>query len=103
MKTFFVFALKSAILTPNCGSWANEPPVLWEKAFGGSNDDRAYSVQQTADGGYIIAGDTKSFGTGGNDVYLVRLGFEGCQRWDFNCDGRVDFADFAVFATHWLE
>ena len=77
--------------------------MVWQKTFGGSNDDFGNSVQQTTDGGYIIAGGTSSFGAGSNDVYLMKLGFEECQRWDFNCDGRVDFADFAVFAMHWLE
>jgi hypothetical protein len=54
---------------------------------------------KTADGGFIIAGATDAFG----DVYLIKLGFEGCQRWDFNCDRSVDFFDFAEFAEHWLE
>lgn len=35
--------------------------TLWTKTYGGSCNDRANSVQQTFDGGYIIAGE---FGTG---------------------------------------
>ena len=43
----------------------------WEKTSGGSYDDGGRSVQQTADGGYIIAGSTKSFGDRRGDVYLI--------------------------------
>ena len=77
--------------------------LLWQKTFSGSSYDRGRSVQQTTDGGFIIAGTTYSFGAGYGDVYLIKVGFEGCERWDFNCDRCVDFFDFAEFANHWLE
>ncbi|KKR02516.1 MAG: hypothetical protein UT30_C0052G0003 [Candidatus Uhrbacteria bacterium GW2011_GWF2_39_13] len=46
--------------------------VLWEHTFGGSGDDVANSVQQTADGGYILAGYTDSFGAGGKDTWIIK-------------------------------
>jgi hypothetical protein len=49
----------------------------WEKTFGGIEDDAAYSVQQTKDGGYIIAGETASFGAGKSDVYLIKTDASG--------------------------
>ena len=45
--------------------------LQWIKTFGGVYFDVAYSVQQTSDGGYIVAGYTLSFGAGGLDVFLL--------------------------------
>ena len=34
--------------------------IQWEKSLGGSNDEYAYSIQQTTDGGFVVAGNTLS-------------------------------------------
>lgn len=44
----------------------------WERAYGGSGSDLGCSVQQTLDGGYIVAGQTNSYGLGGYDVYIIK-------------------------------
>ncbi len=59
----------------------------WEKTFGGSNYDHAYAVQQTSDGGFILAGYTQSYGAGGRDVYLVKTDAVGNAEWEKTLGG----------------
>ncbi len=42
--------------------------------MGGTKCDIGYSIKQTSDGGYVIAGETHSCGAGSGDLYLVKLG-----------------------------
>ena len=61
----------------------------WSKAFGGSghqNHEEGYSVQQTADGGYIIAGDA-NLTTGHHALLLVKTDALGNQIWSNHFDG----------------
>src|SRR5205823_392934 len=46
--------------------------VLWTRTYGGTGNDIGYSVQQNADGGYIIAGVTNFLSGDSSDVYLIR-------------------------------
>jgi TolB-like protein len=55
--------------------------VSWAKTYGGIDDDVAYSVQQTSDGGYIVAGWTTSFGAGGEDILLIKTDANGNIIW----------------------
>ncbi len=71
----------------------------WEKTFGGSGWDNAYSVRQTMDGGYIVAGATDSFGAGGRDVYLVQTDALGNQEWDKTIGGSNDDFAYSVQQT----
>ena len=60
----------------------SSPQVTWAKTFGGSDDDVAYAVQQTSDGGYVLAGYTGGYFGGGNtDMYLVKTDANGNQQW----------------------
>ena len=54
---------------------------LWSRTFGGNANDLCLSVQQTSDGGYILAGDTRSFGVGYTDFWLVKTDANGDSLW----------------------
>jgi len=54
---------------------------IWFKHYGGTDTDRGYSIQQTSDGGYIVAGDTKSYSYGGYDFAIYKLDSSGNKVW----------------------
>ena len=55
--------------------------LSWLKKYGGSSNDEASSIQQTLDGGYILAGTTDSFGAGGGDIWVLKLDSSGNVSW----------------------
>lgn len=67
--------------------------LLWQKTFGGTDWDFIYSVEQTNDSGFILAGETYSFGNGNKDVYLVKTDSDGDIAWSKTFGGTKD--DFA--------
>ena len=54
----------------------DEGEVLWMETYGGNQPDVITRIVQIADGGYVFTGWTTSFGAGGLDVWVVRLGPE---------------------------
>lgn len=81
------------------GGKAAGPVIEWERWFGGSEDDKAYSVQQTSDGGYIIAGYTYSSEAGSSDVYLVKTDSEGNMEWEKTFGGKGSDIGYSVRQT----
>lgn len=61
--------------------------IEWQRSFGGSASDYAYSICPTADGGFIVGGASQSDdgdvtgGTIGLDVWVLKLNFDGKIEW----------------------
>lgn len=76
------------------------PQIVWEQALGGSQLDNGRSIEQTSDGGYIVAGYSSSNdgnvsgNNGGNDFWVVKLNASGSIVWQKSLGGsQVDVAN----------
>jgi hypothetical protein len=76
-----LFLLVMFLLLWSINLLSQAPDTLWTKTYGGADGDYGFSVQQTSDGGYIIAGGTYSFGAGSEDVYLIKTNANGDTLW----------------------
>jgi uncharacterized delta-60 repeat protein len=64
--------------------------IEWQKTYGGGSDDGVYSIQQTNDSGYMVAGFTNCFGAGGKDFWLIKLNNDGSIAWQKTYGGTSD-------------
>ncbi|MGA2298594.1 MAG: choice-of-anchor D domain-containing protein, partial [FCB group bacterium] len=83
--------------TQNKGSTSDIPDIEWKKCYGGYNEDIAYSIQETNDGGYIIAGSTESNQdpnvTGFHnyiDAWIVKINSIGTIEWEHCYGGSME-------------
>jgi len=72
---------------------------VWFKHYGGAMDERAYSIQRTSDGGYIVAGNTGSFTYGGADIAVYKLNSLGNKVWFKHYGGTSGDAAYSVQQT----
>jgi hypothetical protein len=73
--------------------------LQWTKTIGGPDSEEGNSLTQTSDGGYAITGDTKSFGAGGEDVYVVKLDAQGNLQWTKTIGGPSDEGGVSLIQT----
>jgi len=71
----------------------------WNKTYGGTNWDRAYSLVETSDGGYAIAGRTNSFGAGNTDFWLIKTDAYGNAEWSKTYGGTNWDCAYSMVAT----
>ena len=73
--------------------------VEWQKTYGGDNYDYGKSIQQTEDGGYIVAGDTSSFGAGNSDAWILKLNSTGEVEWQKTYGGGGNDSGLSIQQT----
>ena len=75
----------------------------WDQTFGGSSEDRGYSVQQTIDGGYIIAGSKEGL-DGWADAWLIKTDSQGEEEWNRIFDGSEgSYINYARFVQQTID
>jgi len=79
--------------------------IDWEKNYGGSNDDVAYSIEETFDGGFIAAGYTSSDNGdvsnnyGDRDYWVIKLKSDGIIEWQKSLGGTGSDWGYSVCQT----
>jgi len=73
--------------------------LQWTKTIGGPASETGFSLIQTSDGGYVIAGFTTSFGAGDEDVYVVKLDAHGNLQWTKTIGGKKEDVGFSLIQT----
>jgi outer membrane protein assembly factor BamB len=69
---------------------------VWAETYGGGGDDYAWAIAPALDGGYVLAGETDSFGAGQNDVYLVKIDASGQLLWERTFGGALSDVSYSI-------
>jgi len=73
--------------------------MQWNKTYGGSGDDWAWSMVETNDGGYALAGYTTSYGAGSSNFFLVKTDSAGNMQWNQTYGGMREDVAYSVVQT----
>jgi hypothetical protein len=73
--------------------------LMWERTYGGPQDEYGWSMAPTPDGGYVLGGQTDSFGEGEEDGYLVKVNAQGEEIWSQTYGGPQEDRLFSVDQT----
>jgi hypothetical protein len=74
--------------------------IQWEKTIGSNKRDYGVDIDLTLDGGFVVVGYTKSFGSGGNDVYLIRTDENGDTLWTKTFGKSYNDVGYSVCSTN---
>jgi len=81
------------------GKFNSSGDLTWAKTVGGALWDYGYSVAPTFDGGYIVTGETRSFGAGISDLFLAKFNSSGDLTWAKTVGGTGREGGYSVAPT----
>ncbi|MGU3375440.1 T9SS type A sorting domain-containing protein [Chryseobacterium sp. M5A1_1a] len=102
---YFKFTFLFLLITYSFLSAQTAPPIQWQKSLGGSLSELGYSIQQTTDGGYIVAGVASSTdgdlteNKGSGDYWIVKLDSSGNIQWQKSLGGTDNEIAYSVQQT----
>jgi len=76
-------------------AFALNAQTTFQKSYGGSDDDSMYGLTKTHDGGYVMAGQTESFGGTPFDIYIIKTNANGTVLWSKVYRGNA--SDYATY------
>jgi hypothetical protein len=47
--------------------------IVWGNVYGGKKYEIAHAIKPTKDGGFIVVGESESYGSGESDFYMMKL------------------------------
>ena len=91
--------LALAVVMVGFGIASAQPTQQWSATLGGDDDEFAHAVAPSGDGGFVIAGETHSYGAGSHDGWLVKLDSGGDEVWSQTFGGAEGDAIYAILKT----
>jgi len=101
-KDYFVFALlvfSSFLVLSTITYPAVRASEMWQQTYGGTNDERAYSIVPTSEGGFVLAGYTYNYSAINRDFLLIKTDQQGNMLWNQTYGDNETDAAYSVVET----
>ena len=93
----FSYSFETASYDLYLGVFDEDSEFQFSNTYGGFDTDLGVCGSQTTDGGFLVAGYTRSFSQGENDAYLIKTDRSGELLWDYSFGGaQIDLANSCV-------
>jgi len=81
-KLFFSFSTLFVLVCYLSVGSVEASSTIWTQTYGGNDYDSVEAIIQTSDGGYALTGRTRSFGSGSNEIWLIKTDSFGNMDWN---------------------